>query len=408
MSSLMRTGGVWVVLCVGVSVCLAQTTQPAETPDPEATAAATTQAVDAVLVTVNGHPIRESEVEAIFQREMANRFRGQPAPEAYVERMRDQQRPRILGSLVDNYLLNEAVKQNDLSITDEEIAARLEREMHDMMVLQGITREELEQQAQSHLNMSLEEWMAERKVDPLYRDWLLQMKLLRQKYSEEMEITDDEVRDAYEAGKARFSKPEEVHASHILVSTRELKTDEDKAAAREKIAGILQKVKDGEDFGELAEEHSDCPSGKRSKGDLGFFPRQGMVAPFADAAFSMKAGELSDIVETEFGYHIIKVTDRRDARTTTLEEAKQALFDRLEVDKIRQVRDKLLAELKEKGTIEYAEGMQPSAPPRPARPTIVPSTQPAAPPARKTDAPPAAEPEKPATTTEEPPAKQAE
>ncbi len=368
---------------------------------PEAAATATTQPVDAVLATVNGHEIRESDFETMFQQMMSNRFRGQPVPETQITRMRDQFRPRLLGTLVEYQLLNEEAKRGEVSITDEEVNTRLEREVQDTILLRGVTREELDQQVQSQMGISLEEAMAERKVDPFYRDMVLHMKLLQQKYPEETKVTDEEIQDAYESMKPRFEKPEEVRASHILINTTQLKTDEEKAEARAKLAGILEKVKAGEDFGALAEEHSDCPSGKRAKGDLGFFPRQGpMVEPFAEAAFGLKVGDVSDIVETNFGYHIIKLTERRDAHTTTLEEAKQALFDQTLARKVGQVREKLLAELKEKGTINYAEGMEPPAPPK-----IVPTAQPVAPPPSKVDAPPTPEPEKPTAPAAEPPAK---
>lgn len=399
MSSLMRTGSVFVVFFAVVSICLSQTTQPAgeAAPDTDATATATTQPADAVLATVNGHEIRESDFAKIFEQMVSSRFRGQPMPEAQVAQMRDRFRPRLLGTLVEYHLLNEQAKQSEVSITDEEVVARLEREVQDTIFLRGITRDELDQQVKSQMGISLDEAMAERKADPFYRDMVLHMKLLQQKYPEETKVTDEEIQDSYESMKSRFEKPEEVRASHILINTTEMKTDEEKAEARTKLAGILERVKAGEDFGALAEEHSDCPSGKRAKGDLGFFPRQGaMVEPFAEAAFGMKVGEVSDIVETNFGYHIIKVTDRHEAHTTPLEEAKQALFDQALSRKVGQVREKLVAELKEKGTIEYAEGMQPPAPPK-----IVPTTQPAAAPPAKVDAPaPPAPPEPPAKEAE--------
>jgi len=404
MSSLMRTGGAFVVLCVGASVCLGQTTQPAGEVIPDAAATATTQPVNAVLATVNGHEIRESDFENMFQQMMSNRFRGQPVPEAQITRMRDQFRPRLLGTLVEYQLLNEEAKQSEVSVTDEEVNSRLEREVQDTILLRGVTRDELNQQVQSQMGISLDEAMAERKVDPFYRDMVLHMKLLQQKYPEETKVTDEEIQEAYESMKSRFEKPEQVRASHILINTTELKTDEEKAEARAKLAGILEKVKAGEDFGALAEEHSDCPSGKRAKGDLGFFPRQGaMVEPFAEAAFGLKVGDVSDIVETNFGYHIIKLTERREAHTTTLEEAKQALIDQTLSRKVGQVREKLLTELKEKGTINYAEGMEPPAPPK-----IVPTTQPVAPPPSKVNAPPIPEPEKPTAPAAAPPAKPTE
>ncbi len=396
MSSVMKLSGVFVVLFAAVTLCPGQTPPPAETAS-DVVAPPATQPADAVLATVNGHEIRESDFEKMFAQVVANRSRGQSMPEEHLTRMRDQLRPRLLGTLVEYSLLNEEAKRNNVSITDEDVSARIEREVQDTLVLRGITRDELDQQVKSQTGNSLEEAIAERKADPFYRGMVLHMKLLEQKYPEEAKVSDEEIQEAYDTMKPHFEKAEEVRASHILINTTEMTTDDQKAEARAKLVGILEKVKAGEDFGELAEEHSDCPSGKRAKGDLGFFPRRGaMVEPFAEAAFGLKIGEVSDIVETQFGYHIIKLTDRHEAHTTTLEEARRALSDQAQARKLGQARETLLAELREKATIEYAEGMQPPAPPR-----IVPTTQPAAP-------PPSAEPKEAPAPAAEPPAGQAQ
>ncbi len=104
--------------------------------------------------------------------------------------------------------------------------------------------------------------------------------------------------------------PGTIRASHILISykgaSRSTAT-RSKQEARELIDSILAKIKSGESFEELARAYSDCPTSERG-GDLGFFKKGKMVKPFEDAAFSLKVGEVSGVVETEFGYHIIKRT----------------------------------------------------------------------------------------------------
>ena len=109
----------------------------------------------------------------------------------------------------------------------------------------------------------------------------------------------------------RIKKPEQVKASHILVKVDAGADEAKKAEARKKIQEIQQKVKAGGDFEALATENSDCPS-KAKGGDLGFFERGQMVKPFEEAAFALKPGEVSGIVETQFGYHIIKVQEKKD------------------------------------------------------------------------------------------------
>ena len=96
----------------------------------------------------------------------------------------------------------------------------------------------------------------------------------------------------------------EIRASHILVST----DGRDKAAARSEIEELRAQIADGADFGEVASAKSDCPSGRRG-GDLGFFGKGQMVPEFETAAFGLESGALSDVVETDFGFHLIKRTD---------------------------------------------------------------------------------------------------
>ena len=105
-----------------------------------------------------------------------------------------------------------------------------------------------------------------------------------------------------------------------------------KAEARKKIEAVQQKVKKGEDFATLAKTYSEGPSGPKG-GDLGYFRRGQMVKPFEDAAFSLKPDETSEIVETQFGYHLIKVSDKKPAKKMTYAEVKDRLNEHLKKQK---------------------------------------------------------------------------
>ena len=108
-----------------------------------------------------------------------------------------------------------------------------------------------------------------------------------------------------------------------------------KKAARKKIEDVRKKAKGGADFAELAKTHSEGPSNVRG-GDLGFFQRGQMVKPFEDAAFAMEKDQLSDIVETRFGYHLIKVTGKESEKKFSYEDVKERLSDRLKQDKVEK------------------------------------------------------------------------
>ena len=121
-------------------------------------------------------------------------------------------------------------------------------------------------------------------------------------------VTDAEVKDFYEANKTKFQGDEQRHASHILISFGVGATERDKAAAKEKAADILAQLKKNpKRFEELATKFSQDPGSAAKGGDLGSFGRGAMVKPFEDAVFSMKEGQISDLVESEFGYHIIRL-----------------------------------------------------------------------------------------------------
>ena len=149
-------------------------------------------------------------------------------------------------------------------------------------------------------------------------------KLIEEKVVKDITVTDKETKDYFDKNQASFKQPEEVRASHILIKVA---SDADQAAkdkARKKIADIQKELKKGADFAELAKKYSEGPSATRG-GDLGYFKRGQMVKPFEDAAFGMKAGEVSDVVETRFGYHLIKVSDKKDAKTMSYEEMKDKI-----------------------------------------------------------------------------------
>ena len=167
------------------------------------------------------------------------------------------------------------------------------------------------------------------------------------------EVSDEAVGVYYGNNQGEFIVPEKVKARHILV--RRVATDGDEASALEEARvmaeAVLAKVKDGEDFSALAKVHSQDTGSAKLGGDLGFFGRGLMVKPFEDAAFSLAAGEVSGLVETEYGFHIIKVDERKAAGSLTLEEASDEIRKKLsDLEGVKAARDK--AEKLQKAFIE--------------------------------------------------------
>jgi peptidyl-prolyl cis-trans isomerase D len=132
-----------------------------------------------------------------------------------------------------------------------------------------------------------------------------------------------EVRKYYESNLSRYGEPEQRRASHILISVKSGATDEDKRKARERVEGVLARLRASpQSFAELAKKESGDPGSASQGGDLGFFSRGMMVRPFEEAAFGLKLGQISDPVESDFGFHIIKVTGIKPGKMKSFEQVR--------------------------------------------------------------------------------------
>jgi peptidyl-prolyl cis-trans isomerase D len=150
------------------------------------------------------------------------------------------------------------------------------------------------------------------------------------------EINDEELEAFYRQNYNRYSIPEQRSARHILIKTAEEDTEDILSEKRVRAEQVLELARSGEDFAELAKQYSEGPTGPRG-GDLGSFTRGRMVKPFEDSAFSLNEGEISDIVETQFGFHIIKLEKIEPAYTRTLEEVKSEIETQLQGQQSREL-----------------------------------------------------------------------
>ncbi|MBW1734492.1 MAG: SurA N-terminal domain-containing protein [Deltaproteobacteria bacterium] len=144
----------------------------------------------------------------------------------------------------------------------------------------------------------------------------------------EVTITEKEVLSFYEYNREEYVEPKQVKARHILFKLGQGAKKEAEEKARKRAEEVLAKARKGEDFAELARKYSEGPT-KGKGGDLGFFKEGQMVPPFEKAAFKLKKGEISDIVKTRFGYHIIKVEEIKEARTKTIEDVRNEIVESL-------------------------------------------------------------------------------
>lgn len=152
--------------------------------------------------------------------------------------------------------------------------------------------------------------------------------LIDNEIAKDVSVSDKQIRTYYDEHPDLFRRPEQVKASHILIKVPEDASEEKKASALSSIQSLKQRIENGESFANLAMEYSDCPS-KAKGGDLGFFTRKQMVKPFSDAAFTLQPEQVSDVVTTRFGYHLIRVTEHQEARAMAFSEVKEDISSRL-------------------------------------------------------------------------------
>jgi len=317
------TSGVLVLMLAVAGIAVSQEQSP---PNP-------------VVVTVNGAPIHAADIS------VAMGSIGAQFSSAGQEMTEEELMQVSLGRLVDQKLLAQEAEQLELVVDETRIKAQLDR-----MAEEAGGREALEKDlAEGGLTISrIGETLRELDLARLYVDSQIRSNV---------EVTEDDITTFYDENKDKFMSPETVRARHILAKVDAGADEAAKEAAREKIVKARERAVAGEDFAELAKELSDCPSAERG-GDLGFFAYTQMVKPFSEAAFSLPVGGLSGVVETEFGYHLIKVEERRPAKEMQLAEIHDRLRTIVTERKVGDLLGQRLTELRGQADIQYLEDPQ--------------------------------------------------
>ena len=318
-------------------------------------AAPATSLPKGVACTVNGRAITQREVAETVDAVLAERTQGQSIPPKMLAQLRERLLPEVMAGLIADELLNEDADKAKINVTNEDLSQEMEKVVRSHLVRSGMSRSEFEAQIQSNLGISLEKFMKRQTSDPRFRQAYRHTKLLEKQYPSELAVTEQEVQARYATDRdSVYSRPEVVQASHILFGTEAGASADEKAVSRKKAETVLKTAKAPDaNFAELAKLHSTGPSNERG-GDLGYFPREGRMAePFAAAAFAMKPGDVSEIIETQFGYHIILVTDRKEPMVVTLADAEETIREQLKAERMVEVRQRHIDMLKGSAKIEY-------------------------------------------------------
>jgi peptidyl-prolyl cis-trans isomerase C len=289
-----------------------------------------------MVAVVNGTIITQGEFDRVLNYELRRAAQsGQQIPDAQMPKIENS----VLDSLIVGELLFQESKKQGIEVKPETVTEQL-----------AVVKQRFPSEVE--FKKALEEnKLTESKIKTdIKRDMAIQQ-LIDKEIDQKVQITDEEGKAFYDTNPQLFQQPERVKASHILIKVDEGASEEQKAEARKKIKEVQQKVQKGEDFAELAKTYSEGPSAPRG-GDLDFFGRGQMVKPFEDAAFSMESNETSDIVETKFGYHLIKVVDKQPAKKIAYADVKDRINKHLKDQKLRTERQLYLDKLKKDAKIE--------------------------------------------------------
>jgi parvulin-like peptidyl-prolyl isomerase len=184
----------------------------------------------------------------------------------------------------------------------------------------------------------------------MIREMDLVRSLIEQKISPSIQISDEDVALFYADHPEMFENDAQVHARHIITAAGADADADTVAKARAKAEAARKRALAGEDFAELARELSEGPSAPKG-GDLGFFSRDQMVPAFADAAFALEPGQISEVVRSGFGFHVIKVEEKRPAGTLPLDEVSDHLHSLLEQQRTGEEVGKMVEALADTATI---------------------------------------------------------
>ena len=264
---------------------------------------------------------------------------GIPAGHADKDGKVQELRKQVLDRLIDEELLFQEAKNLKLLASKSVIDAEIEKARSQFPTPEAFK----EALAQNKLT--------EDGLRTVFNRTLSIQALVEKDLAKGMAVSDAEVHDFYVGNKDKFESPEQAHARHILVTVDEKADEKTRQAAKAKTDDLLVQLKGGANFEELAKKNSDCPSAPQG-GDLGFFGRGQMVPEFDAAAFALKPGELSAVVTTKFGYHIIKLEEKKDAGLVPESEVAPKIREYLTAQKTGAAVEQKLKALREKATIE--------------------------------------------------------
>ncbi|NVM22229.1 MAG: peptidylprolyl isomerase [Desulfobacterales bacterium] len=288
------------------------------------------------VAVVNGSVITRADFNRETMRVRQRLFSmGKPADDSRLAEINRQ----ALENLIARELLYQETQKRGIKIDETAVGKQF------MTLKQRFPSENEFKDALTKANLS------EASIKSQFRQDMAIQQLIHKKFALKVAVSGKEIKAYYDSYPDFFKQPEQVQAGHILIKVGPKADESQKAEARKKIEKIREKLQEGGDFAALAKEFSQCPSSAKG-GDLGYFRRGQMAKPFEEAAFALKPGKLSDIVETMFGYHVIKVIDKKPESKIAYKDIKDRLEQYLKQEKVNKEVSQYVEELKGKAKVE--------------------------------------------------------
>jgi len=325
----------------------------------------------ALVVTVNGTKITAGQIDTVLDarlEQMASRI-----PPNMKDQYRQQMRKRLVEQMVIEEILTQKEKTLNITVSQADVNAQVQEQMKS----QNLNLDEFKALLKNYGTTYTE-------FEQNMRKKLMFEKLMEGEFKSKIkEANDAAIKAFYNENSDQFKEPESIHTKHILIKPAD-GNDPNKAKAEAKVKAeeVLKKVKDGGNFEELAKEYSACPSAKNG-GDLGDAPKGSFVPAFEKAAYALEPNQVSDVVETEFGYHIIKLIGHKDANTVSLDQAKEKIAQHLSNQQKQEVVVNYIQKIKKEADIKFTDpndnfeipAPKPAAPARPEADKSEPNAQ---------------------------------
>jgi len=339
-------------LVIATTGCRQKPTEEAndvEVQEPNETAPTIEEPNELVAATVNGMDVMEEDVQTIVSHEMQPMIdRADQYSAAMIEQRRKDIREKAIRKLVVLKLLDEEIEKEGITVSDQEVDEKI-AEMAQQQS-QPMTVEQLLDAVQEG-GKSIETFKAETRrqlgYDKLFLEWVDGKNI----------VTEQEAQTYFDEHPDEFRQPESVTVSHILVRPIDETDPNSWAEARTRAEDLLKQIREGANFADVAMDHSDCPSSSVG-GRLKPIIKGDMVDSFEKVAFSLKQGEISDIVKTQFGYHIIKQHEHRPEVVKTFAEVKDGIMEKLKTDKQLAVVSDYLKKLQDDANIKVSKATE--------------------------------------------------